>query len=290
MKKDLYVSERPEKRMRAQRLQEDEYEIVSRHVRSLQERPKRPHSEPTLAFDFSDDEQTVVDPRVSREDWTQLSMEKRTEQLLSEQVQHLSEPELLSLVLRTGGKRAGDIHEQGMRIWQHYRSLQALERAGVAELSELKGVTSAKAASILAALELGRRLVERPLYQGQQFICSKQVFCAFAPRLSGLEQETFWVILLNQGNRILKQIQVATGSIHLCPIAPSDLFSPALREKATRLILLHNHPSGDPEPSQQDRTLTKRLQEAARLLGLKILDHLVIGQDCYVSFADRGWL
>jgi DNA repair protein RadC len=168
--------------------------------------------------------------------------------------------------------------------------LREIERAGVAELSGIGGICTQKATAVHAALELGRRLVETPLYRGQSFTSSREVFEAYAPRLGGCEQETFWVLLLDQQNRVVKQIQIVSGSVNRCPLSPQDVFAPALREKAVRLILLHNHPSGDPEPSQDDRSLTQRLQKIAQLLNIEILDHLIICDQRYVSFADRGLL
>lgn len=212
------------------------------------------------------------------------------DQLQANDVQHLGEAELLALLLRTSSRVGGTPIEQAQALWNRFGSLRALERSGVTELAQTLGVTPAKASAVHAALELGRRLVEQPLHRGQSFTSSRMVFNAFGPRLSGYEQETFWLLLLDQKNRVLKQQQIAQGSINRCPITPQDVFAPALREKAVRLLLIHNHPSGNPEPSHDDRTLTERLQNMAQLLGMEVIDHIVLGDQSYVSFADRGWL
>lgn len=206
------------------------------------------------------------------------------------QIHTLHECELLALILRTTSQQGGDPLQQARLLWQHFGSLRELERCGLAEISAIPGMNVPKATAILAALALGRRLLETPLQRGQSLTSSQMVFEAYAPKLQGLEHETFWLLLLDQKNRVIKHLQIAQGSINRCPIAAQDVFAPALREKAVRLLLLHNHPSGNPEPSQDDRLLTQRLQQMAQLLGLEIIDHLIIGDPQYISFADRGWL
>lgn len=159
----------------------------------------------------------------------------------------------------------------------------------VAELVE-KGLTKPQALKIKAAIFLGREAVLAPIQRGDGFVCSRQVFRALAPRIGHLEQETFWALLLDQWNRVLREVHVSTGSINRCPVTPTEVFAPALREKAVGVIIAHNHPSGKPEPSPEDRALTERLQQAGELVGVRVLDHLVICTDSYVSFADRGWI
>jgi len=215
---------------------------------------------------------------------------RQMQMLLSRPTQELSEDELLSLIVRTKSQVGGSSLEQARRLWEKFGSLREIERSGVAELSRLPGLTFAKAASIQAALELGRRLVSTPLYRGQSYTSSRQIFAAYSPRIGGLEQENFWVLLLDQQNRVIKEIKIASGSINRCPLTPREVFAPAFREKSVRIVLLHNHPSGDPEPSREDQTLTQRLQEVAAILGVEIIDHLVIADQSYVSFADRGWI
>jgi DNA repair protein RadC len=202
----------------------------------------------------------------------------------------LHEVELLALLLRTSGRQQGSVWEQARRCWEGFQDLRALERAGVQEIANHAAISSDKAAAIKAALELGRRLAQQPLSRGEAFVCSRQIWRAYGPRMAGQEQETFWALLLDQGNRLLREVQVSAGSINRCPVTPTEVFAPALREKAVGMILLHNHPSGHPEPSPEDRALTERLQQVAQLVGIRLLDHLVLGDQSYVSFADRGWL
>lgn len=205
------------------------------------------------------------------------------ERLLQYGAEQISDAELLALVLRSSVQSA-------VQLMEEFGSLRSLVQAGTHELCQTQGIGIQRVAILKAVLSLGQRLHTVSLHRGQSFTSSHAVYLAYHPRVVGLEQETFWVLLLDTRNRIIREIQVALGSVNRCPLSTQDIFAPALREKAVRLILIHNHPSGNPEPSQDDRTLTQRLKQCASLLGLEILDHIVIGDGCYVSFADRGWM
>ena len=205
-------------------------------------------------------------------------------------IRDLHESELLALLLGAGGRQQAKAQAEASRLWARWGSLRAFERAGVAEIAEAGEMDEERALAVKAALEMGRRLAQIPLERGEAYVCSRQIWRAFGAKLAGLEQETFWILLLDQGNRLIHQQQICVGAINRCPVTPLEVFSPVLREKAVSLILLHNHPSGHPEPSPEDRALTEQLQRVAKLLGVRLLDHLVIGDQRYVSFADRGWL
>lgn len=205
------------------------------------------------------------------------------EKLLQYGTGKLDDAELMSLILGTETTTANNLLTQ-------CGGLRGLEQAGLGELCENKGIGRKRATAIKALVALSRRLVTKPLQRGQQYTCSSEIFDAYGAHLGGLEHEEFWCLLLNCRNQVLKEVQVARGSVSRCPVEPQELFAPALREKARRLILLHNHPTGNPEPSQDDRALTRRLVNVAELIGIEILDHVVIGDGRYVSFADRGWL
>lgn len=205
------------------------------------------------------------------------------DKLLQYGAQKLNDAELLGILLNTDVLTATHLLER-------HGGLCGLEHTGIQELCETRKVGPKRGAAIRALAILARRLVEKPLQRGQQYTNSADVFAAYGPRLGGLEHEEFWCLLLNCRNQVLKEVQVARGSTSRCPVQAQELFAPALREKARRLILLHNHPSGNTEPSNDDRALTRRLVNIAELMELEIIDHLVIGNGQYVSFADRGWL
>lgn len=164
-----------------------------------------------------------------------------------------------------------------------------IARLSLAEMVE-RGLTKAQAQKLKAAIYFGREAVLAPLERGQAFVCSSQVARHFQPRIGHLEQETFWALLLDQKNKIIKEVHIATGTLNRCPVHPREVFSEALREKANAVILVHNHPSGDCEPSPEDRALTERLQQVGNVVGINVLDHVVVTTNKHVSFADRGWL
>jgi DNA repair protein RadC len=137
---------------------------------------------------------------------------------------------------------------------------------------------------------MGRRSLAIPLSTGTRISSSADLFKHFHPALRDVKHELFKVVLLDAKNTVLKETTVSEGSLTLSIVHPREVFTLAVRESAAAVILVHNHPSGDPTPSQEDRRLTDRLVAAGRLLGIRVLDHLVIGDGRYVSFSDEGWL
>lgn len=197
--------------------------------------------------------------------------------------------QLIAQVLRTKSQGVEPL-EAANNLLARFNNLVSIARAGIAELCEVRGITKQKAVALQAGLQLGKHMATKDFYRGKSFTSSYAVFEAYGPKLGTLEHETFWVLLLDGKNRVLNEVKIAQGSTTRCPVTPQDVFAPALREKAVRMILIHNHPSSNPEPSADDRALTERLQQIAQLLGLDILDHVIVGTEGYVSFADRGWL
>ena len=167
-------------------------------------------------------------------------------------------------------------------------SLADISRLGYAELSDVPGVGTTTAARLRAAFEIGRRAAQAPLRRGMRFQTSEDIFRAYSPRLSDLRQEVFVVVLLDARNKVIKDVEIARGSLTECVVHPREVFIPVLRESAHAIILIHNHPSGDPSPSVADLELTRRLVATAEVMGVRILDHIIIGSESYSSFMDRG--
>jgi len=211
------------------------------------------------------------------------------ERLLAKGAHALSSPELLALVLRTGA-RGKSVLEVARSLLEQFGSLERLSRAGDAEIAAITGMGPTKTAALRAALELGSRCAHAPLRCGQRLLGPEQVFAHLGPRLRGLRQELFLALLLDSRHRVIREIEVSKGSLDQSLVHPREVFGPALREAAAALVLIHNHPSGDPEPSPEDREVTRRLVSAGEILGLSVLDHVVMGGEGYVSFAHRGWL
>ena len=161
---------------------------------------------------------------------------------------------------------------------------------GIEELCAVEGVGEAKAAQVKAALELGKRSLASPLSTGTRISSSRVLFEHYHPALRNLRHEIFKVVLLDAKHAILRDATVSEGSLTLSIVHPREVFTMAVKESAAAVIFLHNHPSGDPTPSQEDHVLTARLVSAGDVLGIRVLDHLVVGDGRYVSFADEGWL
>jgi DNA repair protein RadC len=143
---------------------------------------------------------------------------------------------------------------------------------------------------VKAALELARRLSGAAGRPGTRYQSSEDIFREYHPRLKHLKQEVFIVVLLDVKNRRIRDVTVSQGSLTEAIVHPREVFIPVLRESAASIVLVHNHPSGDPSPSMADLDLTRRLQATAEMMGVCILDHLIIGRDGYASFVDRGLL
>jgi len=217
--------------------------------------------------------------------------ERPREKLLQRGGQALSDAELLALVLRTGdaaSKRSALDHAR--LLLDRFGSLQQLAAASLAELQQVKGIGPAKAAELQAVFEIARRFQTVPLRAGSRYSHPQEVYHHFCGRLADRKREVFLVLLLDSKNRLLREVQISEGSLTASIVHPREVFAAVVRESAAALLLVHNHPSGDPTPSREDREITVRLKEAGELMGVRVLDHIVIGAEGYVSFADRGLL
>jgi DNA repair protein RadC len=177
-----------------------------------------------------------------------------------------------------------------MDILDRLGGVAGLAQCGIEELCAVPGVGEAKAAQLKAAIELGKRALAGPLIKGTKITSSRDLFTHYHPALRDLRHEIFKVVLLDAKHAIMRDATVSEGSLTLSIVHPREVFTLAVKESAAAVIFLHNHPSGDPTPSQEDRVLTARLVSAGEVLGIRVLDHLVVGDGRYVSFADQGWL
>ena len=215
--------------------------------------------------------------------------ERPRECLLRDGAESLSDAQLMAILLRVGRPDFSAIHV-AMELLQQSGGLQGLANRGIDELCRVPGVGPAKAAQLKAALELGKRALSTPLSTGRRIGSSADLFQHYYPLLRDVRRELFKIILLDAKHAVIREDTVSEGSLTLSIVHPREVFSLAIREAAAAVIFLHNHPSGDPQPSHEDRELTERLVAAGELLGIQVLDHLIIGDGRYVSFADHGWL
>ena len=211
------------------------------------------------------------------------------ERLRAEGGGRLSTAELIALLLRTG-VRGSSALALAQRLLEQFGSLDGLARAGDAELARIGGMGPVKIAALRAGLELGARHVRAPLRPGARLAGPEQVWLHFRPELRTLRQEVFCVLLLDTRHRLIRQVEVSRGSLNQSLVHPREVFAPALREAAAAILVVHNHPSGDPAPSREDHEVTRRLLRAGEILGVPLLDHVVIAARGYVSFSQSGWL
>ncbi|MDR0994965.1 MAG: DNA repair protein RadC [Tannerella sp.] len=213
------------------------------------------------------------------------------EKMLHKGVFVLSDAELLAIVIGSGNNKESALQLAQRILASVGNSLDALGKRSLRELMEgFHGIGEAKAVSIAAALELGRRRAADEGSRLDAITCSRDIFRLFSPLLADLPHEELWIALTNQAGKLLDKIKISQGGVATTAADLRLILRPALRALATGIVLCHNHPSGSPRPSQEDDKLTLRVQEAARLMGFRLLDHLILAGKAYFSYADEGRL
>jgi DNA repair protein RadC len=215
------------------------------------------------------------------------------EKLLKNGASTLSESELIAILLRTGtvGANAIDVARE---LLTRYQSLTSLSRRGAKELAEIKGIGPAKALQLAAAFELGKRLAQESPSRGK-LDSPELIYELLGPEMRMLSKESLRAVLLDTRFRLLRVEEIALGSISECVAHPREIFRPALIHSAFAVILAHNHPSGDPSPSAADIQMSRRMAEAAKILQIRLLDHVIIGAPApgrapFYSFKEAGVL
>jgi len=201
----------------------------------------------------------------------------------------LRDAELLAVLFRTGTRELGAV-ALAESLLRHFGSLRPLARASIEEITAVKGVGRVKAIEIKAALELGKRLGKHSELGRVRITCSQDIANLLMRSFKEYETEHFKALLLNTKHEVLKIVGVSSGTVDATIATPRDVFRQAVRENATFVIVAHNHPSGDPEPSAQDIALTAELVNAGKLMNIQVLDHVIFGDGRYVSLKERQYL
>jgi DNA repair protein RadC len=222
----------------------------------------------------------------SIKDWP--DADRPLHKLLDRGPEVLSDAELLAVVLRHG-RRGLTAVDLGRSLIRRYGDFRQLGEAGLGELCVETGVGRPRAALIVAVLEIARRHGESAFRMGQPFRGSSDVYAHFRERLATERRECFYAVLLDNKHRKIKDVAVSQGSLTASIVHPRDVFVPVVRESAAAVIFVHNHPSGDPTPSREDIEITRRLRDVGELMGVRVLDHIVVGRGRYVSFVDDGY-
>lgn len=212
------------------------------------------------------------------------------EKLLLKGTSTLSDAELVAILIGSGTPKISAVELSKKILLQGNNNLNELARLTVKELMKIKGIGEAKAITIVAALELGRRRKEQDPGEKPKINSSKDAFDLLKGDMMDLPNEEFWVLLVNRANRVIKKKRVSEGGVSGTVADPKIIFKMALEELASGLIVAHNHPSGNLQASQSDLDLTKKLKEAGKFLEIQLLDHIIIANQKYLSFADEGMI
>jgi DNA repair protein RadC len=211
------------------------------------------------------------------------------EQLLARGPEHLTDEALVALLLSCGAE-GKPVLELAQEVLRHAGGLAGIPRLGIGALSQLRGMGLAKACRMLAAHELGQRMLTQPLDRSKPIASGKDIDVAFRPRLQHETREHFVAVALDVRMRPIAQFTVAIGGLVTCAVTAADAFRYLVREAAALAVFVHNHPSGSPAPSMEDIVLTEQLQKAGALLGITVFDHVIVGSEGYFSFRDAGLL
>ncbi len=214
--------------------------------------------------------------------------ERPRERLRNQGSDAVSTTELLAIILGGGSNGKSAVDVAGHLLAHHGGSLRSLSRAEPAALEQVVGIGPARSAAVVAALALGRRLASEPARTRDQIMSPADVFGRLAPFLRDRKQEEFWVIYLDTQNRIILERRLTVGLLNTSLVHPREVFGPAIATSCASIILCHNHPSGEPEPSAEDIAVTVQLVESGRLLGIPVRDHIILGDREYVSLCNRG--
>lgn len=213
-------------------------------------------------------------------------VDRPRERLIALGATALSTQELLELLINSGSRRAS-AQQIAHSVIDRYPSLTDLASRDVAELRSILGMGDAKAATLCAAFELAQRIQAAP-FQHRLIITSPEMVARrLIPRMRHLRTETFVVMLLSSANQIIRDVVISEGSLNAVLIHPREVFRLAIAESAASIIVAHNHPSGNVEPSAEDIAITKQLVEAGRIVDIRVLDHIIIAGDAFTSLAER---
>jgi len=209
------------------------------------------------------------------------------EKLLLRGAQNLSDAELIAILLRTG-KKGKSVLEIAREIIKSDGNLAMVATRTVDSLKKIDGIGNDKAATLAAAFELSRRILSQTKWFSQQKVTSPQdIADIFIPILRDELKEKFIVVCLNSANRIIKQEVISVGNLNSSVVHPREIFKVAIDNSSASIILIHNHPSGNPEPSNEDIQITKKIVESGKILDIPVFDHLIIASETYTSFVEK---
>jgi DNA repair protein RadC len=200
---------------------------------------------------------------------------------------YLSDSELLAILIRNGTKGYSAI-DIARDLISEFKNLANLFSCDYSVFKKFNGLGDTKAITLAAAFELVKRIKAQPFEKNNKIQKPEDIANYYIPRLKGINNEIFRVLLLNSSNKIFREIIISQGTLNASIVHPREVFKIAISESAASIILLHNHPSGNPEPSKEDIIITRQIIDSGEIIGIKVLDHIIIAGDCFTSFAQSG--
>lgn len=226
----------------------------------------------------------MAEYREAIKDWPE--DERPRERLIKYGAESLSDAQLLAIILRTGNKDRSAV-DLGRALISKFENFRSMDSLSISELCKEKGIGAAKASQIKAAFEIGKRMLSGGGGSKKGFTCSEDVVNHYIPLMKNLKKEIFKTVLLDSKNKIIRDVTISEGSLTTSIVHPREVFNPAIKNSAAAVILVHNHPSGDPSPSREDIEITQRLVKSSEIVGIKVLDHIIIGDGMHFSFLDK---
>ena len=232
---------------------------------------------------------TTITNKLSIKDWAE--EDRPREKILLKGISTLSDAELLAIIIGSGNNEESAVELSQRILFSADNNLNILGKFSIKQLiSEFKGIGEAKAISIIAAMELGKRRKYAEIINREQIRCSRDIFECFHPMLCDLQHEECWILTLNRSNKIIDKIKISQGGVSQTVVDIKLVIKEALNRLASGIILCHNHPSGNKRPGKDDDSMTKRIVECCRMFEIYVFDHLIITDNDYYSYADEGRL
>ena len=216
--------------------------------------------------------------------------ERPREKLMQNHMESVSDSELLAILIGSGNKTYSALDIAKDILHQNDYCFHTLSRLSPEDLLRIQGLGPARASVILAAFEVGRRKRAAVRKIGRSISCSNHAYEAFLPHLGDIVHEEMWILCLSRNNKLMRTVKVSEGGFSGTIVDPKKIFLVALQNKASSIIIAHNHPSGNLEPSEEDKRITEKLVHCGRIMELQVLDHLIVTENGYYSFADEGKL
>ena len=213
--------------------------------------------------------------------------ERPREKLMNLGPEKLSDAELIAILLGSGTGKVTAV-DVAKRLLIEYKELNLLSERSIGELKRMKGIGSVKAVKLMAAFEIGRRIASGGNIKKEKIVSPENVADYYIPLMKHLKKEVFKIVLLDSSNQIIKDVEISKGSLNANVVHPREVFKEAVSESAATIILIHNHPSGNAKPSEDDIAVTKKLVDAGKIMGILVCDHIIIGDGEYKSFANMG--